>query len=124
MIDDETIQMLLLAQNARFRVGVRFSQKNPTGYEVRPECILFGRKTIPESVADILKTNGLPVRNTYSETGHLQKLLRITKAFKDFTKEPPGWLMVSRFNGRIASLKFHDDVDKALKVLEDDSDAL
>lgn len=116
--------MLLLAHNARFRVGVRFSQKNPTGYEVRPECILFGRKAVPQRVVEVLKSNGLPVRNTYTQTEHLQKLLRLTKSMQEFTKDPPGWLMVSRFNGRVPQLKFHDDVDEALKVLEDDSDAL
>ena len=124
MVDEETITMLLLAHNARFRVGVRFSQKNPTGYEVRPECILFGRKQIPPRIQHLLTDNGLPIQNTYSETEHLQKLLRLTMVMQEFTKEPAGWLMVARFNGRIPQLKFHDDVDEALKVLEDDSDAL
>ena len=75
-------------------------------------------------IKNLLVANGLPIQNKYSETEHLQKLLRLTKAMKEFTKEPAGWLMVSRFNGRIPQLKFHDDVDEALKVLEDDSDAL
>lgn len=120
----EDFAMLLLATNARFRIGVRFTTNNQTGYEIRPECILFGRNTIPEPVQLVLKENGLPVQNQFTDTVHLQKMLRITRAWRDFTKEPEGWLLVARFNGRVPELKFHEDVERALEVFGDDADAL
>ena len=124
MLDAEDFAMLLLATNARFRIGVRFTTNNQTGYEMRPECILFGRNAIPEPVQLVLKENGLPVQNQFTDTVHLQKMLRITKAWRDFTKEPDGWLLVARFNGRVPELKFHEDVERALEVFGDDADAL
>jgi hypothetical protein len=124
MLDAEDFAMLLLATNARFRIGVRFTTNNQTGYEIRPECILFGRNAIPEAVQLVLKENGLPVQNQFTDTVHLQKMLRITKAWRDFTKEPDGWLLVARFNGRVPELKFHEDVERALEVFGDDADAL
>lgn len=120
----EDFAMLLLATNARFRIAVRFTTNNQTGYEIRPECILFGRNAIPEVVQLVLKENGLPIQNQFTDTVHLQKMLRITKAWRDFTKEPEGWLLVMRFNGRVPELKFHEDVERALEVFGDDADAL
>lgn len=118
MVDKETIAMILFATNARFRIATRFTTNNQTGYEIRPECDLFGRKKIPKAVAEVLVMNGIPVQNRYTDVIHLRKLLRITKDWVDFTKDPEGWTQVLRFNGVVPQLKTHDDVEAALEVIE------
>ena len=117
-MEKDDLTLLLIAQNARMRIAARLTTKHKTGYQIRPECDLFGRKKIPKSVAEVLVMNGIPVQNRYTDVIHLRKLLRITKDWVDFTKDPEGWTQVLRFNGVVPQLKTHDDVEAALEVIE------
>lgn len=121
MMEEEDITLLLLAQNARFRVASRLTTKNQTGYQIRPECDLFGRKPIPTHVIDFLASNGLPAQNRYTKVEHLNRLLRLCKPFVHFTKEPEGYLAVSRYLGCLPTLRTHGDVIQTLEVLENDA---
>jgi hypothetical protein len=118
MMDYDDITMLLAAKHARFRISSRLTTHTATGYDIRPECVLFGRQEIPERVRDMLSDHGLPAQNRYTDVAHLQRLLRIFKDWRDFTKDPDGFIEVLHFLGRIPPLATHEDVLAALEVLE------
>jgi len=117
-LDDDDLTLLLIAQNIRFRVAARLPTKNQTGYQIRPECDLFGRKAIPVHVQDFLTNNGLPAQNRYTRDEHLNRLLRLIKPFVHFTKEPKGYLAASRHLGCLPTIRKHGDVIDALGVLD------
>lgn len=118
MMEYDDITMLLAAKNARFRISSRLTTHTATGYDIRPECILFGRAEIPERVRDMLSDHGLPAQNRYTDVAHIQRLLRVFKEWREFTKEPEGFLEVLRFLGRVPALRTHSDVLEALEVVD------
>jgi len=120
-MEDEDILLLLVAHNARFRISSRLTTKNQTGYDIRPECDLFGRKTIPAEVSIFLRENGLPVQNRYTKAHHLTRLMRLLKPYRLFTKEPKGFLTVLRHVGCLPEAKTHEDIENVLEVLENES---
>tara|TARA_R110001632_G_scaffold29027_1_gene77195 strand:+ start:402 stop:773 length:372 start_codon:yes stop_codon:yes gene_type:complete len=119
-LETDDIALLLLAQNARFRIASRLTTKNQTGYQIRPECDIFGRKTIPASVSVFLTKHGLPAQQRYTKAEHLSRLMRLITPFKDFTKEPEGFLAVLHHVGSLPNASTHDEVLHILEVLENE----
>lgn len=117
MMDDADLTMLLLAQNTRMRIAARLTTKHKTGYQIRCECDIFSRNPIPDHVRDLLTSQGLPSQNRYTQTIHLNKLLRILKHHRHFTKEPEGFSMVEEYVGILPKLERHEDVKIVLGVL-------
>ena len=120
-LTQDDLTLLLIAQNARFRIATRLTMKNQTGYQIRPECDLFGRRNLPTHVTDFLLRQGLPAQHRYTQTEHLTRLLRLLKPFVHFTKEPKGYSAVSAHLGSLPALRKHEDVIEALGVLDDES---
>jgi hypothetical protein len=118
-LTQDDLTLLLIAQNARMRIASRLTTKHKTGYQIRPECDLFGRGVIPIHVITFLAENGLPAQNRYTKSEHLNRLLRLLKPFAHFTKQPEGYLAVGYHLGSLPPLKEHDDVEKVLGVLND-----
>jgi hypothetical protein len=121
VLSEQDILLLLVAKNARFRIGSRLTTKNQTGYDIRPECDLFGRKTIPAEVSIFLRENGLPAQNRYTKPHHLTRLMRLLKPYRLFTKEPEGFLTVLRHVGSLPEATTHEDIENILEVLENES---
>ena len=121
MLEQEELLLLLIANNTRFRISSRLTTKNQTGYEIRPECDLFGRKTIPVEVSVLLRESGLPVQNRYTKPHHLTRLMRLLKPYRLFTKEPEGFLTVLRHVGSLPEAKTHEDILDILEVLDNGS---
>lgn len=120
MMDDEDIAILHLATNARFRVNVSLTTKNQSGYDIRPECVIYRRKAIPEAAISLLEGWGLPPQHRYTDVVHLRRLLRTVGPWREFTKDPEGYAQVLKFNGMLPdSIRSHADVVKALEVLDD-----
>lgn len=117
-MNEDDITLLLIAQNARMRVASRLTTKHKTGYQIRCECDLFGRGTIPSKASAFLARQGLPTQNRYTQKPHLNRLLRLLKPFEDFTKDPEGFRTVEYHIGSLPVLKEHGDVEKILEVLE------
>jgi len=118
MLEEEDITILLVAHNIRFRIASRLTTKNQTGYDIRPECDLFGRRTIPAQVSAFLIENGLPVQQRYTKAHHLTRLLRLMKPFIHFTKDPEGFLAVSAHVGSLPEATTHAGVLEILDKLE------
>ncbi len=118
-MEKDDITLLLIAHNARFRIASRLTTKHKTGYQIRPECDLFGRKKIPEDAVEFLARQGLPAQNRYTQIPHLNRLLRLLKPFLYFTKDPQGLRTVTKHIGSLPTLNNHEDVGKILEVLED-----
>ncbi len=119
MMEKDDITLLLIAHNARFRIASRLTTKHKTGYQIRPECDLFGRGAIPDDAKEFLSRQGLPSQNRYTQIPHLNRLLRLLTPYVDFTKEPEGLRTVTKHIGSLPTLNNHEDVGKILEVLED-----
>jgi len=122
LMNENDIALLYLATNARFRIASRLTTRSQTGYQIRPECDIMGRKTIPAKVSKLLKSQGLPVQQRYTKPEHLTRLLRLVKPFKDFTKDPEGYESVVNWeHWDEEPLKTHADVLDILGRLENES---
>jgi len=117
-MEKDDLTLLLIAQNARMRIATRLTTKHKTGYQIRPECDLFGRKKIPEDVVEFLARQGLPAQKRYTQIFHLNRLLRLLKPYQNFTKEPQGLNDVANHIGSLRSVKSHEDVKKVLEELD------
>ena len=117
-MEKDDLTLLLIAQNARMRIASRLTTKHKTGYQIRPECDLFGRGAIPANVKDFLARQGLPAQNRYTQIPHLNRLLRLLDPYVEFTKDPEGLRTVAKQIGSLPSLENHEDVEKILEVLE------
>ena len=118
-MEKDDLTLLLIAQHTRMRIAARLTTKHQTGYHIRPECDLFGREAIPEHVVEFLTRQGLPAQNRYTQPSHLNRLLRLLKHHRHFTKDWEGFSDVSNHLGSLTVLKEHDDVEKILEELED-----
>ncbi len=119
-LEQDDITLLLIAHNARFRIASRLTTKNQTGYQIRAECDLFGRKTIPAPVSAFLIKNGLPVQQRYTKPAHLTRLMRLIKPFVHFTKDPEGFLAVLHHVGSLPEVSTHEGVLQVLEVLDNE----
>ena len=117
-MEKDDLTLLLIAQNARMRIAARLTTKHKTGYQIRPECDLFGRKKIPEDAVEFLARQGLPAQNRYTQKPHLNRLLRLLKPYQHFTKDPQGLNDVANHIGSLRSVKNHEDVKKVLEELD------
>tara|TARA_R110000824_G_scaffold106908_5_gene252696 strand:+ start:651 stop:1016 length:366 start_codon:yes stop_codon:yes gene_type:complete len=120
-MDKDDLTLLLIAQNTRMRIACRLTTKNQTGYQIRAECDLFGRKAIPNNVRQFLTKQGLPTQNRYTKVEHLTRLLRLLKPYEEFTKDPQGLRAVSSHVGRLVMLRSHEDMIDILEVLDNDA---
>ena len=120
-LSQDDLTLLLIAQNARFRVASRLTTKNQTGYQIRPECDLFGKKSLPVHVITFLSEHGLPAQNRYTKPEHLSRLLRLIKQHQHFTKDSEGYCAVAMHISSLPTLKTMGDVMQALEVLENES---
>ena len=117
-LDEDDLTLLLIAQHARMRIVARLTTNHQTGYQIRPECNLFWRERIPDHVIDFLIQQGLPAQNRYTQTPHLNRLLRLLTQHQHFTKDPEGFAAVADHIGSLPRLKKHDDVEIVLGVLD------
>ena len=117
-MEKDDLTLLLIAQNTRMRIACRLTTKNQTGYQIRAECDLFGRKAIPNDVRQFLTKHGLPTQNRYTTPEHLTRLLRLLTPYAEFTKEPQGLRAVSSLVGSLVTLRKHEDVISILEVLD------
>ena len=118
-MEKDDLTLLLIAQNSRMRIASRLTTKHKTGYQIRPECDLFGRGAIPSNVKEFLSRQGLPSQNRYTQKPHLNRLLRLLTPYVEFTKDPVGLRTVAEQIGSLPTLNNHEDVGKILEVLED-----
>ena len=90
-IDPDILVLILIAQNTRVRVASRLTTSLQTGYQIRCEVDMFGRKPIPHAATQFLADQGLPTQNRYTQKHHINRILRLLKPFTDYTKDPQGF---------------------------------
>ncbi len=121
-MEDKDILLLLVAHNARFRISSRLTTKNQTGYDIRPECDLFGRKNYTSRGQHIPAGERLaspkplhqspPFDTTYEALEAIPLIHQRTRRF---------FLTVLRHVGSLPEATTHEDIENILEVLENES---
>ena len=65
-----------------------------------------------------LNDKGIEVKNVYSDTEEITKILNIINGLEDLSNTTEGLEMVRRYNGVLSQPETHADVENALELLE------
>lgn len=109
------LQTLSLVEYFRADIVCQFSNERPCGYLIRPQ-IWFLR--ITEPIKDHLVSIGIKPQKRYTKAGDITKILHSIKQIESIIKNPQGLHLVKRLNGILRQPSTHEEVLKALDLIE------
>ena len=109
------LQTLSLAQYLRADIVCQFSIERPCGYLIRPQ-IWFLRMSEP--INNHLISIGVKPQKRYTKVSDITKILYSIKQIESIIKNQHGLYLVKQLNGILRQPSTHDEVLKALDLIE------
>lgn len=107
--------VIILASSIRGGIKCVQTTERKCGYIIRPELRI---PVIKAGVSRVLNDKGIEVKNVYSDTEEITKILNIINGLEDLSSTTEGLEMVRRYNGVLSQPETHEDVENALELLE------
>lgn len=107
--------VIILASSIRGGIKCVQTTERKCGYIIRPELRI---PVIKAGVSRALNDKGIEVKNVYSDTEEITKILNIINGLEDLSNTTEGLEMVRRYNGVLSQPETHEDVENALELLE------
>ncbi len=107
--------VIILASSIRGSIKCVQTTERKCGYIIRPELRI---PVIKAGVSRALNDKGIEVKNVYSDTEEITKILNIINGLEDLSNTTEGLEMVRRYNGVLSQPETHADVENALELLE------
>ena len=107
--------VIILASSIRGGIKCVQTTERKCGYIIRPELRI---PVIKAGVSRALNDKGIEVKNVYSDTEEITKILNIINGLEDLSNTTEGLKMVRRYNGVLSQPETHADVENALELLE------
>ena len=107
--------VIILASSIRGGIKCVQTTERKCGYIIRPELRI---PVIKAGVSRALNDKGIEVKNVYSDTEEITKILNIINGLEDLSNTTEGLKIVKRYNGVLFQPETHEDVENALELLE------
>jgi len=109
------LQTLSLIEYMRVDIVCQLSVERPCGYLIRPQ-IWFLRLT--EFIVLHLTSIGLKPQKRYTKSSDITKIIHSIQQIESMIKPQRGLFLVKRLNGILRQPSTHDEVLKALEMIE------
>jgi len=109
------LQTLSLIEYLRADIVCQFSNERPCGYLIRPQIWFL---SITESIKNHLVSIGVEPQKRYTKAGDITKILHSIKQIESIIKNPQGLHLVKQLNGILRQPSTHEEVLKALDLIE------
>lgn len=107
--------VVILASSIRGGIRCEKTKERKCGYLIRPELWF---RVMKEGSQRALESHGLVVRLTYTKPTEITKILGIINGLEDLSSTTEGLHGVRDLNGTLVQPRTHDDVLKALEIIE------